>query len=233
LELVLVGVRVDAFREDRFEDASFEMAYVVHVARQRGAAVEPIDWFREQDLAASPPDVEPWDALEIAKRETEVLSQPKALTFEQANDADLMRRVMLAGGAEARHRAGAPLASRRRAWMQELAASAVARFGKPRRVLAVVDVLDRPAVDAALHASGYAMKSPVEVAAAGKEVMMTDVPQDVVATWKAGLARAHAKAEAAAGPERTFWTERERVLQLAVDKRGACCVSQTTLAGAR
>src|SRR5690606_16661107 len=47
-DLVLLGARVDAFREDRLEDASFEMTYVHQLAKARGIPVEPIDWFREE-----------------------------------------------------------------------------------------------------------------------------------------------------------------------------------------
>src|SRR5688572_25408348 len=45
-DLVLVAVRVDPYREDHLEDASFEMTYVNHLAKARGIPVEPIDWFR-------------------------------------------------------------------------------------------------------------------------------------------------------------------------------------------
>jgi hypothetical protein len=228
-ELVLLQVRVDAFREDRLEDASFEMTYVNHVARQRGMAVEPIDWFREQDLGAEPPAVEPWDASELAKKEAAVLLQPRLFTFEQANDDAMLQKTLLASAADARNRAGDPLTSRRRAWMQELTASAVTRHGRPKRVLAFVDVFDRPAVDAVLHGVGYATPSPVELVSKAKEMMVADVPAEVVVAWKGQLNRAHAKVDKSAGAERTFWAERARVLEVALDKRGACCVAQATL----
>jgi hypothetical protein len=232
-DLVLVEVRVDAFRESRLEEASFEQAYVTYLARQRGVAVEPIDWFREQDLGATPPPVEPWDAAEIERREADVLGQSKLLTFDKANADDLRERVLSATLAEARHRGGDPVASRRRAWVQHLVASAAVRHERPKRVLAFVDVLDRPSVDLALRGVGYAALSPVDVVAKAKEVMMADVPADVVADWKAGLGRAHDRAARAEGPERAFWADRERTLAVAVERKGACCVTEAALSPPR
>ena len=92
-----------------------------------------------------------------------MLAQPRLYNFEQANGAELEQKVLLATDAEARHRSGNPLVSRRHAWMQQLAASAVSRHGRPKRVLAYVDVLDRPTVDLLLHGVGYTMKEPVAV----------------------------------------------------------------------
>jgi len=228
-ELVLVGVRVDAFREEHLEDASFEMTYVSHLAKQHGAYVEPIDWFRDEDLGAVAPPVEPWDAAEIAKRETDVLVQPALYTFELANSGELLQRVMLARAAEQRHRGGAPLASRRAGFLQHLTASAVARHDRPKRVLAFVDVLDRPTVDAALEASGYATKSALDVVAKAKEVMLGDIPPEVLATYKHQLDRVRERAEKATGAQRAFWTERQQVLGVVVDRRAACCVTQAAL----
>lgn len=228
-DLVLVGVRVDPYREGHLEDGGFEMTYVRHVARQRGIDVEPIDWFREQDFGVQPSPVEPWDESEIAKREAEVLSATRMLTFEQANAAELEEKVFLAVTAEARHRSGNPLVSRQKAWIQHLTASAVLRRDRPRRVLAFVDVYDRLPVDLALRTLRYEAKSPVEVVARSKETMVPDVPTDVVAEWKASLARARGKAEAATGPAQAFWAERAKVLEVAVERQGACCVTQAAL----
>ncbi len=233
-DLVLVAVRVDPFREGHLEDASFEMTYVSHLAKQHGISVEPIDWFREQDFAAPAAAAEPWDAVEIAKKEAEVLSQPQLYTFEQANGAELEQKVLLATGAEARHRGGNPLGARRNAWMQQLAASAVARHDRPKRVLAYVDVLDRPTVDMLLHGVGYDMREPVALVSKSKNEMIADIPGDVMNDWKSQLERAHAKREAAkAGPEKAFWTERERALAIVVDKRATCCVPQAALTAER
>jgi hypothetical protein len=233
-DLVLVAVRVDAFREGHLEEASFEMTYVSHLARQHGVSVEPIDWFREQDFASTAAAVEPWDAVEIAKKEAEVLAQPRLYTFEQANGADLEQKVLLATGAEARHRAGNPLAARRQAWMQQLAASAVSRHDRPKRVLAYVDVLDRAAVDLLLHGVGYATTEPVALVAKAKNELIADIPADVMNDWKSQLVRARAKSESAKpGPEKAFWTERERALRIVVDKRAVCCVPQSALTAER
>jgi hypothetical protein len=229
-ELVLVAARVDPFHEGRLEDASFEMTYVANLAKQHGIAVEPIDWFREQDLGAPPTPVEPWDEAEIAKKEADVLGQPRLYNFEQANGTELEEKVLLATDAEARHRSGNPLVARRHAWVQHLAASAVSRHGRPKRVLAYVDVLDRPVVDALLHAVGYTMKEPVSLVSKAKEEMISDMPSDVMNEWKAQLDRTRARIESAkTAPEKAFWSDRQRTLQVAVEKRATCCVSQSAL----
>ena len=229
-ELVLVAARVEPFHEGRLEDASFEMTYVANLAKQHGIAVEPIDWFREQDLGAPPAPVEPWDEAEIAKKEADVLGLPRLYNFERANGAELEEKVLLATGAEARHRSGNPLVARRHAWVQHLAASAVSRHGRPKRVLAYVDVLDRPVADALLHSVGYALKEPVSLVSKAKEEMISDMPADVVNDWRAQLDRTRGRIEGAKTPaEKAFWSDRQRTLQVAVEKRATCCVSQSAL----
>ena len=233
-DLVLVAVRVDPYREGHLEDASFEMTYVASLAKQHGVAVEPIDWFREQDLGAPPAAVEPWDEAEIAKKEADVLAQPRLYNFEIANGAELAEKVLLATDAEARHRSGNPLVSRRHAWMQQLAGSAVSRNGRPKRVLAYVDVLDRPTVDLLLHGVGYTMKEPVAVAAKSKEELIADIPIDVMNEWRAQLDRTRSRVDGAkTAPEKSFWADRQRTLQVVVDKHAACCVTQAALAADR
>jgi hypothetical protein len=230
-DLVLVAVSVDAFRAAHFEEASFEMTYVSNLARQHGIFVEPIGWFREQDLGAAAPPVEPWDEAELAKKDAAILAQAPLYTFEQANGAELAQSVLLATGSEARHRSGNPVASRRQAWMQHLAASAVSRHGRPKRVLAYVDVLDRPSIYMLLHGVGYAMKEPVALVAKSKDEMISDIPADVTADWKGQLERTRAKVDAAKSPaEKAFWVDRQRALQVVIDKRAACCVTQSALA---
>jgi hypothetical protein len=229
-DLVLLAVRVDPYREGHLEDGSFEMTYVHHVARQRGVEVEPIDWFREQDLGAPLPPVDPWDETEIAKREADVLGVPRLFTFEQANAPELEQKVFLAVNAEARHRGGNPLVTRRQAWVQGLVASAVTRHDRPRRVLAYVDVFDRPTVDLATRALGYDPRTPADVVARSKDAIVPDVPSEVVAEWKGQLDRARANAAKAEGAAKAFWAERERALEVAVERKGSCCVTQAALA---
>ena len=229
-DLVLVGVRVDAFRQDQLEDASFEMTYVQHLATARGVPVEPIGWFREADLTAPPAALDPFDVVEIEKREAEILHAPRLYTFEQANGAELEEKVLLATAAVARHRGGDPLSSRRRAWMQHLAADAVRRHDKPKRVLAFVDVLDRPAVDLVLRGVGYDGKMAADVVANSKEILAGgDIPGEVIDRWRAQLARAKERAAKASDADKPFWEDRARVLEVVVDKKAACCVTQASL----
>jgi hypothetical protein len=221
-DLLLVGVRVEPFREGHLEDASFEMTYVTALAKQHRIDVEPIDWFRDQDLGAAEAPAEPWDEAGIAKREAALLGEPRLFTFEVANGQELAQKVLLATDAEARHRAGNPLLTRRHAWMQHLAASAVERRARPKKVLAYVDAL--------LHGLGYAMKEPVALVTKAKEEMISAIPGDVLDDWKGQLARARANAESAkTPPEKAFWTDRARSLGVVVDKHGQCCVGQSSV----
>ncbi len=222
-DLVLVQVRVDPYKDNRLEDASFEMTYATWLAKQHGIAVEPIDWFRDEDTGAKPPAVEPWDAAELARRETLILNEPPLFTFEQANASETLGRVLAAELAERRYGGGAPLASRRRAWVEELAMSAVARHGRPRRVLAYVSVFDRPAAEQALHGAGYASKGPIEIVEKAKEKMVADLSGDLIEEYKAQLARLRADKPS----ERV--AEHAKVLEVVVEKRGACCVPQASL----
>lgn len=228
-DLVLIAARVEPFREDKLEDAPFEMTYVHYLAKARGAAIEPIDWFRLEDLSAAPAPVEPPDEAGIEQRETELLHQPKLFTFEQANDLDLSRKLLLASASEARHRSGAPIASRRRAWMQHLTTDATVRFNRPKKVLAYVDLFDRPLIDMTLSGLGYTSRTPVEVLAKSKESLAAgDVPTEVMSQWRVEGVRARANAGKSPS-EAAFWNERAKVFEVAVEKRGGCCVTQSAL----
>ena len=228
-DVVLLAMRVDPFREGHYEDASFEMTYVAALAKNRGVPVEAIDWFKDRELAAAPPPVEPSDEIEIAKREAEVLLRPKLYTFEQANGEELAQKVFLASNAEARHRSGNAQATRRMAWMQHLATDAVMRHDRPKKVLAFVDVFDRPGIDLALRAIGYFPKDPVAITKASSEVVVADLPPEVLAQYKTQLERIRGRIEKTSGEERAFWQDRQRVLELVVEKRASCCVTQTAL----
>lgn len=230
-DLVLVEARVDSMREDKLEDASFEMTYVTWLAKTRGVAVEPIDWFREADWGKPPPPVEPSDEVEIERRETDVLRLPKMYTFEQANSAELSERILLANDSAMRHRSGDAPNAQRRAWIQHLAADAAMRHGKPKKVLAFVDVLDRPSVEAVLGGVGYTPRTAAEVLAKSKESLAGgDLPSTLITTWRAEAERAHANAAKASAPNiADFWNERAHTFDIAVDRKGACCVTESAL----
>lgn len=228
-DLVLLQVRVDPWRQGDYEDASFEMTYLAALAKNRALPVEPIDWYREHDLGAPLPAVDPSDEVEIAKREAEVLLQPKLYTFEQANSTELEEKVFLATNAEQRHRAGNGPWSRRTAWIQHLATNAVIRHNRPKKVLAFVDVLDRPGVDLALRGVGYEPKDPVATVAKSNEVMVADLPPEVLSQYKNQLGRVRERIEKTKGAEKAFWQDRERVLEVVVDKRATCCVTQSAI----
>ena len=114
--------------------------------------------------------------------------------------------------------------------MQQLAADAALRHGKPRKILAYVDVFDRPSIDAVLSGVGYVSRTAADVIKASTEALAAgDVPAELVATWQAESERAHARAaKTSAAAEKDFWTDRAKVLDVAVEKKGGCCVTSVT-----
>lgn len=228
-DLVLLGVRADAFREGNYEDASFEMTYLAALAKNRAIPAEGIDWFREQDLVAPLPAVDPAGDAENAKRAAEILARPKLYPFEQANGTELAESIYLATIAEQRYRGGNAPWTRRAAWIGHHAVDAIVKHKKPKKVLAFVDVFDRPTVLLALGAVGYESRDPVVVSKQSSEVMVSDLPPEVLSQYKNQLGRVRDKIEKAKGPEKAFWQEREKILEVVVDKRAACCVPTTAL----
>jgi hypothetical protein len=228
-DLVLLGVRPDPFREGNYEDASFEMTYLAALAKNRAIPAEGIDWFREQDLAAPLPPIDPPTEAENARKGAEILARPKLYPFEQANGAELTEAIYLATASEQRYRSGNPLWSRRAAFIGHLAVDATIKHKKPKKVLAFVDVFDRPTVMLALGAVGYESRDPVVVSKQANEQMMSDLPPEVLSQYKNQLGRVREKIEKAKGPDKAFWQEREKILEVVVDKRAACCVPTTAL----
>lgn len=229
-DLVLLAVRPDAFREGNYEDASFEMTYLAALAKNRAIPAEGIDWFREQDLASPPPPVDPAADAENAKRGAEILARPKLYPFEQANGGELYEAIFRANIAAQRYRGGNAPWSRRAGTIQHLAVDALEKHKKPKKVLAFVDVFDRPTVSLALMAQGYETHDPVVVAKQANEVMASDMPPEVLSQYKNQLGRVRDRIEKAkAGPDKAFWIEREKTLEVVVDKRATCCVPTTAL----
>lgn len=228
-DLVLVAVRPDAFREGNYEDASFEMTYLTALAKNRAIPTEGIDWFREQDLVAQLPAVEPPSDAENARRGAEILARPKLYPFEQANGGQLAEMVYLATTSEQRYRGGNAPWSRRAAWIGQLAVDATNKHKKPKKVLAFVDVFDRPTVTLALGAVGYESRDPVVLSKQANEQMMSDLPPEVMSQYKNQLGRVRDRVEKAKGAEKTFWQEREKTLSIVIDKAAACCVPTSAL----
>lgn len=228
-DLILLGVRPDAFREGNYEDASFEMTYLAGLAKNRAIPAEGIDWFREQDLVAPLPAIDPPSDAENARKGAEILARPKLYPFEQANGAELTEAIYLATTSEQRHRGGNPVWSRRAAHIGHFAIEAIAKHKKPKKVLAFVDVFDRPTVMLALGAMGYESRDPVVVSKQANEQMMTDIPPEVLSQYKNQLGRVRERIEKAKGADKAFWQEREKILEVVVDKRAACCVPTSAL----
>ncbi len=228
-DLVLLQVRPDPYKKHELEDAPLEMTYVNEVAGQRGVDTEPIDWFRELELAlpAPPPDNADSDAF---KRETAFLDGFTHPTFEEANSKDTAKKLLAGLNAKRRYQNGNALWEKRVAWIEHNVDEAMARH-QARRVLVVVGALFRPEIEMHLETQGAVLRNAAELVAKATEARETGaVPATVLTAWKQELNRLKDKLDQAPkkSPERASIAARIQVLDAAVEHRGACCVPQGT-----
>ncbi len=226
-DLVLVQIRPEAYKDNKLEDGPFEMAYVNTIAGSRGIDVEPIDYYKDADYGASPPAADPAEADQY-KMEAGWLDSLSPYTFEQANTRETSLKILDATNASNRFLKGNPVWSRRVAWITHNAAEAVKKR-KSKKVLAFVNILLRPYVEMRLLANGAVLREPVDVVnKAGESRESGSVPQPVVVEWQRGLDRLRDKLPRR-GPERAPILAKIAILEAAVNKQGACCVSPNVL----
>lgn len=226
-DLVLIQLRPEAFKDSKFEDGPFEMTYVDVVAGSRGIDVEPIDYYKDSDYGALPPAPDPSEADQY-KLEAGWLDSLSPYTFEQANTRETSLKILDATMASERFLKGNPVWARRVAWVTHNAAEAVKKR-KAHKVLAFVNILLRPYVEMRLMAGGAVLREPVDVVnKSGESREAGTVPQPVVVEWQHGLDRLRDNLPRR-GPERTPMLAKIAILEAAVNKQGACCVSANVL----
>ena len=188
---------------------------------------EPIDYYKDSDYGASPPAPDPSEADQY-KMEASWLDSLSPYTFEQANTRETSLKILDATNASMRFLKGNPVWSRRVAWITHNAAEAVKKR-KAKKVLAFVNILLRPYVEMRLMSTGAVLREPVEVVSkSGESREVGTVPQPVVVEWQRGLDRLRDKLPRR-GPERTPILAKIAILEAAVNKQGACCVSPNVL----
>ena len=230
-DLVLVQVRPDAAKDNKLEDAPIEQTYVNDIVGSRGIDMEPIDWFREIELGIPLPSAESTD-VEAYKRDAGWLDTYEPMTFEQANSRETSEKILVALNARARYLGGNALWEKRQAWIQHNAAEAMKKHKGVRRVMVVIQVMHRPELEMYLQNMGAVIRNAADIVSKASETREAGaVPATVVTQWKQELNRLKEKLENVPkkGPERLPIAAKIAVLQVAVDKAGACCVPPSLL----
>jgi hypothetical protein len=227
-DLVLVDAPPEFVKEGRSEEASVEVEYIKYVAGTRAGDVEPIDTNRVDPPILPVAEKEDEGTLQ---RDTSILDGMDSMSFEQANAQEVGLKILSALGAKARFQKGNPDFNRREAWLENNIDQIVARK-KPKRVLAVVDVVNRPSIEAHFFTMGAGVKNPIEIVKVAKETREEGaVPSLVVKAWSQQLDRLRDRLSRMRkdSPEKQWLLQHVAVLQVAVDKQGACCVSPERL----
>ncbi|MBI5536746.1 MAG: hypothetical protein HY898_28760 [Deltaproteobacteria bacterium] len=225
-DLVLVEIRPETFATRHYEDGPFEMTYVTHWATAQGAAVEPIDWWREQDMESAPamtPEEE--RALEA---ELAAMPEPPWPGFRLANQASERARGMKVLNAQARYAGGNAVWNRRQAWFNHRAVSAIERH-HARRALAFVGFNHGTELESYLRAMGLRVRDPLTLEAMDPAASNEPAPDAVVSAWREGLGRIRDNAEAATGESKLRMRAKARYFEIAVERRGTCCVPESEL----
>lgn len=209
-DLVLVEIRPEAFATGHYEDGPIEMSYLTLLAKSRGVAVEPIDWWRDSDLGRKPPVL---DAAGDKVFEHDFGKEAEALdsygSFEELNSPERAQRWLALRNAQTRLGTGEGVTwARRQAWFHHRASEAIAKH-QARRVLAFVGFAHRPELEAYLVENGMHALDPRALA-----LTATAVPPEVITFWREGAERLR-QTKTFAGKAASW----ERAIQLS----GGCC----------
>jgi len=224
-DMILIDTPPDTIKGEHPEDASIELEYIRYVAQTRSTDLVSIAPDREVDPLSPTPDKGDEDAL---AREAGFLSDPQAnnLTFEAANGFDGTQKLAAALNARERYLKGDPDWVRREAWLEH-SLDRVLNEKQPKRVLVIVDPVNRAPIEAHLYERGVGIVNPVKLVAQSKEKRdETAVPSSVLSTWTERLNALQDRLHRLRpGADRSWLEYRVAVYQIAVDKHGSCCVS--------
>jgi hypothetical protein len=227
-DLVLVEIRPEAFELGHFEDGPIEMSYVTLTARAMGIAVEPIDWWRDEDLGASAPDT---DADGARRYETEFGSLEQKIesfaSFADLNSAERAHDFLRVENARARFGIGyEPGWHRRQSWFHEQARLAIEKH-HAGRVAAFVGFEHRPELEMFLAAFGESITAPASLVFSKSPA--TTVSPQIVAFWREGIARLRAELAVAPESAQAPLKSKIRYWEVAIERSGACCVDEKSL----
>jgi hypothetical protein len=229
-DVILVDMPPDALKGGHPEDASIEIEYLKYIAGTRSTDILPIGPEREDPPVAARLEKGDEDALghdPIANMD------PLAnnLSFEAANGPEGTMKILTALNTRARYLKGDPDWARREAWL-EYSTDKVMAEKQPKRVLVIVDPVNRAAMEAHLFEKGLKMLNPVTVVSESKDKREENaVPAVVLSTWTEHLSvlqnRLH---RLRPGADRAWLEYKVNLYQLAVDRHGTCCISLDVLA---
>jgi len=192
-------------------------------AKKNGAPADPFNY--------SPPvDVDP-DNADAFKSETALLGTLGPLTFADANTDEGSLKIWDAMSAQIRYTKGYSPLARRLAWMGYNATQAYQKQkGQTHRIMVVVNVRYRAAMEQVIAGFGAVVRDPVAIAKSAEQTH-DSVPESVISDWRREIDRLRDKIPKH-GPEtlRQNILQKIAILQVAADKKGACCVDATSLA---
>jgi hypothetical protein len=224
-DMILVDVPQEALKGAHPEEASIELEYIKYVAGTRSTDLIAIAPDREDPALNLRPEKGDEDALQ---REAGWISEPLAnnLTFEAANGVEGSNKILTALNARVRYLKGDPDWSRREASLERQTDKVLADKN-PKRVLVIVDPLNRAALEAHLFERGLGIVNPVKSVSDSKEKRDENaVPSVVLSTWTEQLGALQDRLHRLRpGVDRSWLEYKVSVYQLAVDKHGSCCVS--------
>jgi len=224
-DMILVDMPQDALKGGHPEEASIELEYVKYIAATRSTDLIAIGPDREDPPVNVRPEKGDEDALQ---REAGWLAEPLAynMTFEAANGVEGSQKILAALNARVRYLKGDPDWSRREAALERQLDKAL-NDKNPKRVLLIVEPVNRAALEAHLFERGLGIVNPVKVVAESKEKRdENNVPSSVLSTWTEHLNMLQDRLHRLRpGADRSWLEYKVSVYQLAVDKHGSCCVS--------
>ncbi len=223
-DMILVDMPQDALKGAHPEDASIELEYIKYVAGTRSTDLVAIGPDREDPPLNLRPEKGDEDALQ---REAGWIAEPLAnnMTFEAANGPEGSLKILAALNARVRYLKGDPDWSRREAALEKQTDKALADKN-PKRVLVIVDPINRAPLEAHLFEHGLGIVNPVKMVNDAKEKREETVQAAVISTWSDHLGllqdRLH---RLRPGTDRSWLEYKVNVYRLAVDKHGGCCIS--------
>lgn len=230
-DMILVDVPQDALKGTHPEEASIELEYIKHVAGTRSTDLIAVGPEREETPVNPKPEKGDEDAL---AREAGWLSEPAAynMTFEQANGVEGSLKILSALSARIRYLKGDPDWSRREAWLEQQVDKVIADK-QPKRMLVIVDPVNRAMLEAHIFERGIGIVNPVKAVNDSKEKRdEAAVPTVVLSGWHEHLSKVQDRLHRLRpGQDRSWLEYKVSVLQLAIDKHGSCCVTLDLLQG--
>jgi len=229
-DMILIDTPAEALKGGHPEEASIELEYIKYIAGTRATDLVAIGPDREEGLLNLRAEKGDEDAL---AREGASLMDPQAnnLSFEQANGVEGSMKILAGLNARMRYLKGDPDVSRREAWLEH-SVDKVLNEKQPKRVMIIVDPLNRATMEEHLFERGMGIVNPVKAVNDSKEKREESaVPSSVLSVWTEQLNQLQDRLHRLRpGVDRSWLEYRVAVYQIAVDKHGSCCVALDLLA---